>query len=346
MFYVSGLSTGAIDSRLTQDILLLLHPITLRLSIMLRYQCSFVRWFSGGVALLLAIGAVHAQTAVLEKAPAVKAKATDGENWVRLRRDDKKQPVALEVAVVRYVMPTYANLAPAKAPQYVDLVGAIHVGDSSYYKELDRRFRKYDALLYELVAPEGTVVERGRGTSNAHPLGAMQNGMKSVLELEHQLEKVDYTRPNFVHADLSPSEFSKSMEERGEGFFQLFCKMMGQGIAMQSQQAAQGESADVDIFAALFAKDRPRMLKIAMAKQFASMESMLSGLSGPDGSTLITERNKRALEVLRKQQALGKQKIGIFYGAGHLADMHERLVEEFGLQPIGTVWLEAWNLRP
>ncbi|NOZ40132.1 MAG: hypothetical protein GXP24_07890 [Planctomycetes bacterium] len=312
------------------------------------HRCTFVCWFFGGFALLLAIGTVHAQPAVLEQPVKAKAKASEGDEWVRLRRDAKNKPIALEVAIVRYATPKHANTAPAKVPEYVDLIGAIHVGDSSYYQELNRRFRKYDALLYELVAPEGTVIERGRGTSNAHPLGAMQNGMKSMLELEHQLEKVDYTRPNFVHADLSPSEFSKSMVDKNEGFFQLYCRMMGQAMAHQSQQAAQGESADVDIFAALFAKDRPRKLKIALAKQFASLESMLSGISGPEGSTLITERNKRALAVLRKQQAAGKRKIGIFYGAGHLTDMHERerLVEEFGLQPIGTVWLEAWDLRP
>ena len=75
------------------------------------------------------------------------------------------------------------------------------------------------------------------------------------------------------------------------------------------------------------------------------MESLLVGFSGPEGSTLITERNKRALEVLRKQQAAGKHKLGVFYGAGHLSDMHKRLVEEFGLKPIGIVWLEAWDLR-
>ncbi len=311
---------------------------------MLCHPYTFSRWFAGGFVLLLAIGTAQAQPALLEQ-PAAEAKATEGDNWVRLRLDAKNKPVALEVAVVRYVRPEFADQVPVKAQEYVDLVGAIHVGDRGYYQELDRRFRMYDALLYELVAPEGTVVERGRGTSSAHPLGAMQNGMKSMLELEHQLEMVDYTCPNFVHADFSPSEFSKSMEDRDEGFFQLFCRMMGQGIALQSQQAAENESADLDIFAALFAKDRPRQLKIAMAKQFASMESMLAGMSGPEGSTLITERNKRALEVLRKQQAAGKRKIGIFYGAGHLSDMHERLVKEFGLQPIGTVWLEAWDLR-
>lgn len=290
---------------------------------------------------------VQAQpAAVAEPAEANATASSDGENWVRISRDAKGKPLALEVAIVRYADAKYAKRPAAKVPEYVDLIGAVHVGDNSYYRELNRRFRGYDALLYELVAPEGTVVERGRGTSNTNPLGALQNLMKSTLKLEHQLEKVDYTRSNFVHADLTPDEFMQSMDDKNEGFFQLYCRMMGQAMAQQSQQSVQGESADLDIFSAMFAKDRPRKLKIALAKQFESMESMLMGISGPDGSTLITERNKRALEVLRQQHAAGEQKLGIFYGAGHLADMHERLIEDFDLQPVGTVWLEAWDLRP
>ena len=318
---------------------------------MFRLPSHLFRYHLVGYVRLLAVVSVlgstqaFGQTAVLD-APKSEAASTEVDNWVRLRLDARNRPLALEVAIVRYAEEKYADSNPKKVPTYVDLVGAVHVGDSSYYRELNRRFRGYDALLYELVAPEGTVVERGRGTSSAHPLGALQNGMKSMLELEHQLEKIDYTRPNFIHADLSPEEFKKSMEEKNESFMQLLFRMMGQGMAQQSQQAAQGESADLDIMTALLSQDRARMLKIALAKQFSSMESMLNGLSGPEGSTLITERNKRALEVLREQQAKGKRKIGIFYGAGHLPDIHDRLVEEFGLQPIGTVWLEAWNLRP
>ncbi len=290
---------------------------------------------------LLAAGMIHPMAGIA----AEQEEAPLGEKWVRLNLDKRQEPQALEVAIVRYVRSELADQPAARVQEYVDLVGAVHIGDRQYYRELNRRFRTYDALLYELVAPEGTVVEKGRGTSNAHPLGAIQNGMKSMLEIEHQLEQVDYTRANFVHADLSPDEFLQSMKDRDEGFVQLYFRMLGQAMAQQSQQSADGESADIDILSAFFSDDRPRLLKIALAKQFESMESLLVGLSGPDGSTLITERNKRALEVLRQQQAAGKRKLGVFYGAGHLSDMHERLVEEFGLTPIGIVWLEAWDLR-
>jgi hypothetical protein len=267
-----------------------------------------------------------------------------GEKWVRIQHDRRGKPLAMQTAIVRYV-PRDAVPDPRKAQVTVDLIGAVHIGDRAYYRELNRRFRQYDALLYELVAPAGTQIPRGQGTSNSSPLGALQNVMKNMLEVEHQLERIDYTRPNFVHADLSPQEFMQSMKRRDESFMQMYFRMLGQAIAQQSQQSVQGESADLDFFSALLANDRARQLKIALAKQFGAMEAFLAGLSGPDGSTLITERNKRALRVLRRQLAEGKGKLAIFYGAGHLTDMHQRLQKQFDLVPVETTWIDAWNLR-
>jgi len=213
----------------------------------------------------------------------------------------------------------------AGPPVTVDLVGAVHIGDAAYYHKLNRRFEDYDAVLFELVAPEGTVVERGRGTSNTHPLGALQNGMKNLLALEHQLEQVDYTKPNFVHADMSPDELLQAMKDRNEGFLQMYMRLLGQTVAQQSELAAQGESPDVALMFALFAEDRPRRLKTVLAKQLANTEQLLTSFGGEEGSVLITERNKIALKVLKEQLAAGKKRLAIFYGAGHLADMDGRL---------------------
>ena len=297
-------------------------------------------------AILAALASNSAAQVATQKTPASPADdAKLGTKWVQLKLDANQEPVALEMAIIRYVEPKYTRMPGNRVPKYVDLVAAVHIGDKKYYDQLNRRFRRYDDLLYELVAPEGTVVERGRGTSNTHPLGAVQNGLKTMLQIEHQLEMIDYTRPNFVHADFSPDEFMQSMDNRDESFAQLYFRMIGQAMAEQSQQSARGQSTDLDIFGALFSTDRPRMLKIALAKQFETLEEALTSFSGPDGSTLITERNKRALEVLRREQKRGKRKIGIFYGAGHLSDMGQRLEKEFGLVPVSIEWLEAWDLR-
>jgi hypothetical protein len=289
-----------------------------------------------------------ASTPSVDPAAAKEAKAKQepdstkpGEKWVRLELDAKGKPLALQTAVVKYKSKPINNGAQ---PLEVDLVGAIHVGDAAYYADLNKRFEAYDALLYELVAPEGTRIQPGQRASSRHALGAMQNGMKSMLELEHQLELIDYTKENFVHADMTPDEFFDAMKERKESFLSMYMRLVGQSIAAQNKNPGSRQASDMDMLSAFFSKDRPRKLKIAMAKQFSDMESLLTSFGGEEGSTLITGRNIKALEVLRRELDGGKQKVGVFYGAGHLADMHERLLKEFGLEPAEVVWLTAWDL--
>jgi hypothetical protein len=294
----------------------------------------------------------RAQAVAASDAPVAVVANSDqkiGDDWVRLRYDDKgNQLLAMQTAIVRY-RPVAAGGENGRNASdrdvTIDLVAAVHVGDLSYYRDLNRRFEKYDAVLYELIAAEGTVVERGRGTSNVHPVGALQNGMKSMLALEHQLEQVDYTKKNFVHADMSPDQFVEAMQNRNEGFLEMYMRLLGHSIAVQSDKAAKGESPEVEMLAAFFSNDRPRRLKQALAKQLAETESMLVSFGGEDGSVLITDRNQAALKVLKKQLAEGKKRLAVFYGAGHLPDMNRRLREDFGLAPVEITWLTAWDLQ-
>jgi hypothetical protein len=284
----------------------------------------------------------------LENAVTAEEAKTVGDSWVKLDKDAAGEPRSMQTAIVRYVPAGYyeSDKPPADYRQYVDLVGAVHIGDQSYYDALNARFCTYDAVLYELVAPEGTVVPRGRGTSSSHALGALQNAMKSMLEVEHQLEQIDYTQSNFVHADLSPDEFFESMDRREETFLEMYFRIVGASLAAQSQQAASGVSADFDIMAALLSQDRARRLKIVLASQFEGMESLISAFNGTEGSTIITERNTRALDVLEAQLDEGGQRLAIFYGAGHLADMHKEMIKRFDMRPVSVEWLDAWDLRP
>ncbi len=318
-----------------------------------RQTLRLLRFVAAGLELVVAwmilrgsmVAAPPTATLPVEKSDAAVADSDSlGKDWVRVRYDDKKRPIAMESAIVRYE-PAVRDPKATGEPVTVDLVAAVHIGDAKYYDELNRRFESYDALLYELVAPEGTVVERGRGTSNAHPLGALQNGMKSMLALEHQLEKIDYTKKNFVHADMSPDQFLEAMKGRNEGFLQMYMRLLGHTMGAQSEMAANGESPDMAIFAALFAEDRPLRLKRVLAEQLANTEEMLTSFGGEEGSVLITDRNKAALAVLKDQIKAGKKHLAIFYGAGHLADMDQRLRTDFGLKPVEITWITAWDLQ-
>ena len=70
----------------------------------------------------------------------------------------------------------------------------------------------------------------------------MQNMFKDVLQLDHQLEDVDYTRPNFVHADMSPDDFKKAMEERKKGTLKSGPGGKGGKVTSRKQAIAIGLS--------------------------------------------------------------------------------------------------------
>ena len=205
-------------------------------------------------------------------------------------------------------------------------------------------FKDYDAVLYELVAPPGAKVPRGGGRPTSG-VGLMQTGMTNILELTYQLEQVDYTRKNFVHADISPEEFSKSMKKRGESVGQVFFKMLGRAIA-QDANGGKSQATQFDMISAMFSKDRAFALKRTMANQFEDMEGAMAVFEGPDGSTIVTVRNQRAIEVLKKEIGKGHKRLAIFYGAAHMPDMGGRLVKELQLkQTAEPTWMMAWDLR-
>jgi hypothetical protein len=267
-----------------------------------------------------------------------KKKEEPRENFIRVVRDEKGMPQSMDTGIARYVS------ADGKWPGVeIDLIGAVHIGDKAYYDELNKRFEEYEVLLYELVAPPNTKIPKGAKNQSGHPVAALQSGMQSMLGLEHQLECIDYTKPNFVHADMTPDEFAKSMKDRGESFTQIFLRAIGAGMAQQA--AGKKGASDFDLLSALFSRNRAHKLKLAMAGQFEDLDSQSSLFDGPEGSTILTERNKKAFEVLAKQLAEGKKKIGVFYGAAHLPDMDKRLIADFGMKRQGEIrWVTAWVL--
>ena len=281
-------------------------------------------------------GGALADEAPPQAEPAVAEQPTS--KFVRLERDANDELTALQTAIVTFAKPG------AEPGVSVDLIGAVHVGEQSYYDALNQAFRTYDVVLYELVAPSGTRIPKGQKASNAHMAGAFQNGIKGVLELRHQLEMIDYTQDNMVHADMSPDDFQKSMKDRGESLMGMLFKFMGQGIAQQSRAQAKGKNFDVDLLAAFFDKNRAIALKRVMAEQFQDLETSMAVFSDKGGSTIITERNKIALKGLSAQLQAGRQHIGIFYGAGHMPHLEKLLVADFGLQRTAERWLTAWNL--
>lgn len=112
-------------------------------------------------------------------------------------------------------------------------------------------------------------------------------------------------------------------------------------MAQQGQPQAQPPPSMLSL---LFADDRQRALKEIMAEQLANPEQIELMFNNEDGSTLIAGRNEKALQVMEAQIAAGHRTLAIFYGAGHMPDFEQRLLEEYGMALIEREWLTAWDL--
>lgn len=51
------------------------------------------------------------------------------------------------------------------------------------------------------------------------------------------------------------------------------------------------------------------------------------------------------MEELQEAMREGCKKIAIFYGSGHLPDMHTRLTRDFGLEARDIQWRTAWSIQ-
>jgi hypothetical protein len=226
----------------------------------------------------------------------------------------------------------------------VTLFAALHVADRAYYEKMEEQFKECDALLYEMVRDTEVDMTSQVGTDN--PLSQLQIGMKRMLGLEFQLEAIDYSRPNFVHADLDPDTFFRLQEERGESILGLMLQAI---LAEQARQAnnPQANISGLQLLMAFFSSDRAHALKLLLGQQMEQMEAMLAGIdrgSDGQGSVLVQGRNEHAMRVLDREIKQGRRKIGIFYGAGHMPDFERRL-EALGFRKSAEHWLVAWDIR-
>jgi hypothetical protein len=261
------------------------------------------------------------------------AQRTSDSDFIRIQRDSNGEPVALQTAITKYV---------GEKDVEVDLVSAIHIGDRSYYQRLNEEFAKYDVVLYELVAPEGTRPSRG-GERSDNPLAMLQQVMKLVLRLEHQLEAVDYSKTNFVHADLSLEGMRKAMKDRGEDEMTVMITVIKEILEKMNRDAGKPSSQAVDIDP-LELLLNPNKLKRIFAEQLVQAGGDV-GFGKAFNQLVVIDRNKACLEVLKQQLKVGKKKIAIFYGGAHLPDLDKRLRDDFGMKRTTSEWVKAWSLK-
>ncbi|XP_042395346.1 uncharacterized protein LOC121985778 isoform X1 [Zingiber officinale] len=267
----------------------------------------------------------------------------------------------------------------------VDLVSTIHIADKQYFETLQMGLESYDCVLYEMVASRESLEKRLNSKSKGklksskskgfNIIGFIQRQMARILSLDFQLDCLDYENEKWQHADLDFETFKFLQDERGESFFTLAKEMtrtliqpsfpgdlgswkskllwvsrvfpmplVGLFIIISVCSPSESYSTEYTELEALSRLDIGGALKIFLAKRLTSEFTNITAAI-EENSVIIGERNKVAIEALRRSINCGHQRIAVLYGGGHMPDLGRRLHEEFDMVPSHVQWITAWSIK-
>ncbi|HUQ10011.1 MAG TPA: hypothetical protein VM146_06815 [Steroidobacteraceae bacterium] len=254
----------------------------------------------------------------------------------------------LEVAIKTFTLPS---------GQKVDLVGAVHIADASYYQALNRRFPAYDSVLFELVGDpkrltDGASIDdaptadaqRARQAGGG-AVSALQQSAARALKLTFQLGAIDYTGKNMVHADMTLDEFAQMQQERGESMATLFARAMQAQMSGSLNGTASNELDMIGLLKILVSPDSTAAFKQALAKTFDQAEAVTAALEGNEKSAILSGRNDVVAKKIGEVLADRKQRhIAVFYGGAHMPGIEAALTQQMKAKASGEEWLAAWTM--
>jgi hypothetical protein len=255
--------------------------------------------------------------------------AAQAENFIRVDEDDAA--ARLQTAVTRY----------QKDNASVELIGAVHIADKAYYRNLDERFKSYDAVLFEMIggeklaaAPEGAPADAPPAKEELSGLHKMYDMVAKFLNLSGQMDSINYKAPNFVHADLTYEEFARMQKERGES-------VLGFALKASKEAPEPAKQPDPTKLLAAMLSGKSDLVKLEIIHTLGQGDDQIAAFAGE--SVIISDRNQRCMEVIQREVTGGKKNLGVFYGAAHFPDLEKRLLDA-GYKRIQQDWLTAWDI--
>ncbi len=264
--------------------------------------------------------------------------------------------VSLQIALKKFVPRSGRGAA-------VWLSGVSHIGESNYYAGLQRHLEAQNLVLFEGVGARDRTLRFDPAEQSS-----IQHTLATSLGLVFQLTAINYDRPHFRNSDLTVPELQRmlagdhqaggapskspgnsdddagSAREESPEFRELMGVMNGSsilGMLVHLGVRFLGSSPKLQA-----------MTKLAMIETLGSFQGDLAEVKSVPPelqrlmAVIVRGRNEVVLRDLRKnlRTARSGQSISVFYGAGHMADLEKRLVEDLGYRRREELWMTALSV--
>ncbi len=257
--------------------------------------------------------------------------------------------------ILQCAMATYQNREGAS----VSLIGAVHDADREHFQRIQERLDSFPVLLFEGWRKPETEDVNDTAMFSAQDLfetllkisnrfyGLM---VSKILGFQHEYEwkAIDFSRPTFVNADMTFSEFSRLCRERSEWFSEFqnglaLASGYWRSISLRLGGLSRKEFGD---FINALSADPRQVGRYLFARESAFISNLYAEILASEGAcqtVTIHRRNDLIFETLQQKMTLGHGRIGLYYGAAHMPELENRLLR-LGFHKVDLLWIEAWNL--
>ena len=204
----------------------------------------------------------------------------------------------------------------------------------------DGAFGTVDDLVVEVTKP----VE----TESATPERNLQAALADALGLRYQLESMPYAEANWRVSDMSIGEIQAAFARRGMEFDMLGDMLSGSSIPAQLINMMLGLISIGDSLSGGAVSDGVKMMLVELLGTPGVLD-MTDRQFGPGfQDVIIVERNTVPLEdlerIIAEEPDIGS--VAILYGAAHMPDMAQRLLEhEHGYREVDVRWDSAIGIE-
>jgi hypothetical protein len=204
-------------------------------------------------------------------------------------------------------------------------------------------------------APGGAGADADLTVTSDTPLAAgfleadddnLQAELAKALGLEFQLDGIDYDRSSFRCSDMSMDQLERAMEAEGLDMAPLEGSLAASSLPGRITVFILRIVRTLDIFFDGMIADALKVMLIELFSDEAFLEQSMRQFGDGFARVLIEQRNQIVVDDLKVivENERDVRSLAIFYGAAHMPDMAERLVQQLGYRPEGEQWFTAFEV--
>ncbi len=234
----------------------------------------------------------------------------------------------------------------------VELLGAVHIGETAYFQQLQKRMNAAECVLYEGVKDETKTYKKLTPEEQAkNEAGTAYQKFANLTGYTIQKLNIDYGRKQFENCDMTLQQMRAILDAE--------VALGGQGAADATRAIEEFSSFDklMDGDSTLFNLaiwmarmcDLKAKLRLKLAVSSCNDKQHANSRFSPRLHKLIVEdRNDHVLKELSRtlKKRPEVKRLVVFYGSDHLRGIEKGLLD-LGYVPSGPVkWLRAVTSHP